>query len=32
MRLLWARVGVPYSPATGLPIERADRQSKWSTG
>ncbi|MEQ9640811.1 MAG: excinuclease ABC subunit UvrA [Alphaproteobacteria bacterium] len=22
MRLLWARVGVPYSPATGLPIER----------
>ena len=21
MRLLWARVGVPYSPATGLPIE-----------
>jgi excinuclease ABC subunit A len=20
MRLLWARVGVPYSPATGLPI------------
>ena len=26
MRLLWARVGVPYSPATGLPIQRADRQ------
>ena len=24
MRLLWARVGVPYSPATGLPIERPD--------
>jgi excinuclease ABC subunit A len=21
MRLLWARVGLPYSPATGLPIE-----------
>ncbi|MGH6969266.1 MAG: excinuclease ABC subunit UvrA, partial [Stellaceae bacterium] len=21
MRLMWARVGVPYSPATGLPIE-----------
>src|SRR5438874_5510856 len=21
MRLLWARVGVPHSPATGLPIE-----------
>lgn len=21
MRLIWARVGVPYSPATGLPIE-----------
>src|SRR5262249_40138830 len=21
MRLLWARVGVPYSPVTGLPIE-----------
>src|SRR5512147_3102884 len=21
LRLLWARVGVPYSPATGLPIE-----------
>ncbi len=21
MRLLWARVGVPYSPATGLPID-----------
>jgi excinuclease ABC subunit A len=21
MRLLWARVGVPYSPATGMPIE-----------
>jgi excinuclease ABC subunit A len=21
MRLLWARVGVPYSPSTGLPIE-----------
>ncbi|MDB5508871.1 MAG: excinuclease subunit [Hyphomicrobiales bacterium] len=21
MRLLWARVGIPYSPATGLPIE-----------
>src|SRR5688500_12232343 len=23
MRLLWARVGVPYSPAPGLPIESA---------
>ena len=22
MRLLWARVGVPYSPVPGLPIER----------
>ena len=22
MRLLWARIGVPYSPATGLPIEQ----------
>ena len=21
MRLLWARVGIPYSPSTGLPIE-----------
>ena len=21
MRLMWARVGIPYSPATGLPIE-----------
>ena len=21
MRLLWARVGIPYSPVTGLPIE-----------
>ncbi len=21
MRLLWARVGIPYSPATGLPIK-----------
>src|SRR5262245_15361260 len=21
MRLIWARVGIPYSPATGLPIE-----------
>ena len=26
MRLLWARVGVPYSPATGLPIEAQTRQ------
>ena len=25
MRLLWARIGVPYSPATGLPIESPDR-------
>ena len=22
MRLLWARIGIPYSPATGLPIAR----------
>ena len=21
MRLLWARIGIPFSPATGLPIE-----------
>ena len=28
MRLLWARVGVPYSPATGLPIERPDRPAE----
>src|SRR6202140_3208325 len=21
LRLLWARIGIPYSPATGLPIE-----------
>src|SRR5690606_8695773 len=21
MRLLWARIGVPYSPATGLPLD-----------
>ena len=28
MRLLWARVGIPYSPATGLPIEsQTDRKS-----
>ena len=31
MRLLWARVGVPYSPATGLPIE-SQTVSQWSTG
>ena len=30
MRLLWARVGIPYSPATGLPIE-ARPVSRWST-
>ena len=30
MRLLWARVGVPYSPATGLPIE-ARPCRRWST-
>lgn len=30
MRLLWARVGVPYSPATGLPIG-AKRLRKWLT-
>ena len=35
MRLLWARVGVPYSPATGLPIEAqtvsqmVDRVMRW---
>jgi hypothetical protein len=29
MRLLWARVGVPYSPATGLPIARR-RSARWS--
>ena len=31
MRLLFARVGVPYSPATGLPIE-SQTVSRWSTG
>ena len=30
MRLLWARVGVPYSPATGLPI-KARSCRRWST-
>jgi excinuclease ABC subunit A len=30
MRLLFARVGVPYSPATGLPIE-SQTVSRWST-
>ena len=30
MRLLWARVGVPYSPATGLPIRRRP-SARWST-
>ncbi len=30
MRLLYARVGVPYSPATGLPIE-SQRSARWST-
>ena len=30
MRLLWARVGVPYSPATGLPIE-SQTVCRWST-
>jgi excinuclease UvrABC ATPase subunit len=29
MRLLWARVGVPYSPATGLPISA--QTARWST-
>ncbi len=29
MRLLFARVGVPYSPATGLPIE-SQTVSQWS--
>src|SRR3546814_13282 len=27
MRLLWARVGVPYSPATGLPIARSEEHT-----
>ncbi|MEZ5970143.1 MAG: excinuclease ABC subunit UvrA [Hyphomonas sp.] len=31
MRLLWARVGIPYSPVTGLPIG-ARRSARWSTG
>ena len=26
MRLLWARAGTPYSPATGLPIEGTKEQ------
>ena len=30
MRLLWARVGVPYSPATGLPIE-SQTIARWWT-
>ena len=30
MRLLFARVGVPYSPATGLPIE-SQTVARWST-
>jgi excinuclease ABC subunit A len=30
MRLLFARVGVPYSPATGLPIE-SQTSARWST-
>jgi excinuclease ABC subunit A len=30
MRLLFARVGIAYSPATGLPIE-ARRSARWST-
>jgi excinuclease ABC subunit A len=30
LRLLFARVGVPYSPATGLPIE-SQTVSRWST-
>ena len=24
LRLLFARVGIPYSPATGLPIKKSD--------
>ena len=32
MRLLWARVGIPYSPATGLPIESQTVSARWSTG
>ena len=31
MRLLWARVGIPYSPATGLPIESQTVSARWST-
>lgn len=31
MRLLWARAGTPYSPATGLPIE-SQTVSQMSTG
>ena len=30
MRLLWARVGIPYSPATGLP-SRVRLSAKWWT-
>ena len=30
MRLLWARVGVPYSPATGLPITAQTVSARWS--
>jgi len=38
MRLLWARIGIPYSPATGLPItsqtvsEMVDRITKMGEG
>src|SRR5437764_907575 len=32
MRLLWARVGVPYSPATGLPIEAQQVSPSTSSG
>jgi excinuclease ABC subunit A len=32
MRLLWARVGVPYSPVTGAADRGADRLATWSTG
>jgi excinuclease ABC subunit A len=30
LRLLFARVGIPYSPVTGLPI-RARLSARWST-
>ena len=32
MRLLWARVGVPYSPGHRPADRRPDRSARWSTG